>query len=251
MITKIWGWICVLVFLLPVVPEVVAEDSLSLRQVLTHCDRARGNLEGVRWTVEIQSSDKGNKETRQLDVKARGYDFLALTLTPPKVKGHKLLMVDHNMWFAKPDLSKPIPISPRQKLVGGASYGDIAATNYADDYAATLQGEEVLNGEPCYVLDLKAAHKKVTYDRITYWVSKDRLVGVQAHYFTLSGKLFKRAWFEYQHHVNGPQGTHPFISKMTIREEISPDAVTILLFAPPELKTVEPETFDLNLFMSR
>lgn len=239
------------VFLASVLVAGASAAQVPPKEILTRCDRARGNLEGVRWEVLIQTSEKGREETRRLDVQARGYDFLALTLAPPKVKGQKLLMVDHNMWFYKVGLSKPVPISPRQKLMGGASYGDLAATNYAQDYEAAIVREEAVDGESCYVFDLKAAHKKVTYDRILYWVSKDRFVGVQAHYFTLSGKLFKRARFAYDHRVSGPQGPTPFISRMTIWEEMVPDAVTHLVFGEPELRTVAPGMFDLNWFMSR
>ena len=88
--------------------------------------------------------------------------------------------------------------------MGDAANGDIASTNYADDYIGTLSGEEPVKGEACHVLDLKAASKNVTYDRIRYWVSKERLVGVKAEFYTLSGKLFKTAEFRYDNRVRTP-----------------------------------------------
>ena len=108
-------------------------------------------------------------------------------------------MLDRNMWFAKPGLSKAVPISPRQKLLGGAANGDIASTNYAGDYKIVQTSEDTFNNEPCYLLDLSAVDKKATYDRIKYWISKERLVGVKAEFYTVSGKLFKTATFEYKH----------------------------------------------------
>ncbi|WP_448382540.1 outer membrane lipoprotein-sorting protein [Desulfosoma sp.] len=225
-------------------------SAMAPTEILSRCDRARGNLEGIVWELTIETKEADRQEHRFLEIKAKAFDFLAHTTDPPKVKGQKLLMVDHNMWFYKPGLSKPVPISPRQKLMGGASYGDIAATNYAEDYDATLVGEETLDGESCAVFDLKARHKKVTYDRILYWVSKKRVVGVQAHYFTLSGKLFKKARFEYAHQLPTPEGTQPFISKMTIMEVVAPDAVTHLHFGHPRLVAIAPATFNLNLLRS-
>jgi len=225
-------------------------SAMTPTDILSRCDRARGNLDGIVWKLTIEAKEGERLENRFLEIKAKAFDFLANTTDPPKVKGQKLLMVDHNMWFYKPGLSKPVPISPRQKLMGGASYGDIAATNYAQDYEATVVGEESLDGEPCDVFDLKARHKKVTYDRILYWVSKERVVGVQAHYFTLSGKLFKKARFEYAHQLPTSEGTQPFISKMTIIEVVAPDAVTHLHFGQPRLVPIPAATFNLNLLRS-
>jgi outer membrane lipoprotein-sorting protein len=225
--------------------------ALAPREILRRADEARGNLQGVEWTVDIRSIEKGREQERSLDVKARGYDFLGVVLSPPRVKKQRVLMVDHNMWFAKPGVSKPVPISTRQKLIGGASYGDIAATNYADDYEATLLGQEVVGGESCDVFDLKARNEKATYDRIKYWISQERIVGVRAEYYTVSDKMFKSATFEYKHQIRLPSELRPFISKMTIIDALVPSDVTTLIFSKPALVTVPPSTLDVNLLTTR
>jgi len=217
--------------------------------ILRRADEARGNLKGVKWTVHIVSTGGHRKQERRLKVKSKGYDFLATLISPPKVKGQKVLMVDHNMWFTKPGLRKPVPISPRQKLVGGASYGDIAATNYADDYEATPLDDEMVNGELCYVFDLKAFTKKATYDRIKYWMSKERMVGVKAEYFTVSGKMFKLATFENENQIQLRNKPHPFISKMVITDALASGNVTTMTFSKPKLVKVPASTFDLNLLV--
>ncbi len=226
--------------------------ALADKDILRHADRARGNLEGVIWPVFIDAQEDRNRDERHLEVQARGYDFLAVMTDPPKVRGHKLLMVNHNMWFAKPGLSKPVPVSPRQKLVGGASYGDIAATNYAEDYEVLEVSQGTIHDEPCYVFDLKAAHKNVTYDRIKYWISRERLVGVRAEYYTLSEKKFKEAEFEYNHKIEQPGGsTQPFISSMRIVETLASNNVTILHFGVPRLEPIPASVFNVNTLMSR
>ena len=224
-----------------------ADTEMTSKEILHCADEARGNLEGVKWRVVIDSIENGSEQDRTLDVKARGYDFLATLIAPPKVKGQKVLMVDHNMWFTKPGLTKPVPVSPRQKLVGGASYGDIAATNYADDYEATPLDDEMVNGEGCYVFDLKAITKKATYDRIKYWISKERLVGVKAEYYTVSGKMLKSAVFENENQIELRDKPHPFISRMIITDALVNTNVTTMTFSKPELVRVPPSTFDLNL----
>jgi hypothetical protein len=226
-------------------------DDLSPKEILHKADESRGNLEGIKWSVQVDSVENNEKQDRLLNVSARGYDFLAILMDPPKVRGHKLLMIDHNMWYMKPGLKKPVPISSKQKLVGGAAYGDIAATNYANDYEPTPLAEETVNGLLCYVFDLKAINKKTTYDQIKYWIDKERLVGVKADFYTVSGKLFKSATFEYDNQIVIDSMDRPFISKMTITDAMIEGNITHLIFIDQKIMQLPDSTFDLNLFMTR
>lgn len=218
-------------------------------EILHQADTARGNLDGIKWTVQIVFRENSRVQDRILEVQARGYDFLAVLMAPAKVKGQKLLMKGRNMWFMKPGLRKPVPISPRQKLMGGAAYGDIAATNYAGDYNAALLREETTEGEPCFVFDLISNDKRTTYDRITYWVSKNRGVGIKAEFFTVSGKLFKKAVFQYENEIIIGNKPHPFISKMIIKDALLSENVTTLSFSQTRRENISDGIFDLNLLM--
>jgi len=247
------NWIAGLIvaFLIGVLGVNGANAELTPKDILRRADEARGNLEGVKWKLYIHSIEKEREQVRKLDVKARGYDFLAIMRSPAKVRGQKLLMVDHNMWFAKPGVRKPVPISPRQKLVGGAAYGDIAATNYSDDYEPTPLPDEEVGGELCFVFDLKAIGKKATYDRIKYWISKERFVGVKSEFFTVSGKMLKSATFEYENRVQIHEKQQPFVSKMTIIDALTKGNITTMNFTEPLLKKIPASTFDLNFLMMR
>lgn len=226
-------------------------EALAPKEILQQADEARGNLQGIKWEVMISSVEKGREQNRIIDVKARGYDFFAILKSPPKVRGQILLMADHSMWFASPGLSKALPVSPRQRLVGGAAYGDIATTNYAEDYNATPLNDEMVDGELCYVFDLKAVTKKVTYDRIIHWVSKKRLVGVRSEFFTVSGKKFKLANMEYTHQVDIKGNRRPFVSRIVIKDLFLEDNVTTMTFGEPILGNIPDSTFDINLLLMR
>jgi hypothetical protein len=221
---------------------------MSPREILAKADEARGNAEGMEWQIDIHSVEGGKEQERVLKVAARTFSSLAEFRAPANVKGEKILMIDRNMWFAKPGLSKAVPISPRQKLLGGAANGDIASTNYAGDYKVTHSTEDSFEGEPCYLFDLQAVDKKVTYDRIRYWISKERLVGVRAEFYTVSGKLFKTATFEYGHAVNTGDGTRPFISKMTITNAVMKEDVTTMKYSKAKFGRIPDSMFNLNLF---
>ena len=223
------------------------DAQMSHKEMLQKADEARGNAEGIQWEISMDSIEGGREENRKMRVIARGYDCLVDTLTPANLKGQKLLMQDRNMWFAKPGLSKPVPISPRQKLMGSAANGDIASTNYADDYKIIHTEEGKVKDESCIILELQAVDNRATYDRIKYWVSKERLVGLKAEFYTVSGKMFKTAVFEYKNSITIKENPREFISKMIITSAIVKEDVTVINYKKPVLKKVSDSTFNLNL----
>ncbi len=223
--------------------------AISTHDILKRADESRGNLQGVSWEVLVESIEQQRTDTMVYDIKARGFYISGMSLEPPKYKGNKLLMLKTNMWFYKPGLSKPIPISQRQKLMGNAAYGDIASTNYAEDYEAMPLADETVDGEECYVFNLKSKNDKTTYDQIKYWISKKRLVGVKAEYFTVSGKKFKLADMDYGNMVTIAGEKRPFISKITMREALMSEDVTYLNLTKPRFDPLPDYVFNLNLFM--
>ncbi len=226
-----------------------AQTEMSPKEILSNADRARGNIKGIEWLIDIKSVERDRTQKRKMKIKARDYNSLAKFISPAKVKGQKILMIDRNMWFMKPGLRKPVPISPRQKLMGGAVNGDIASTNYAGDYKVVSTTNDIVNGESCYVLDLKAKTKKVTYDRIKYWVSKKRLVGVKADFFTISGKKFKSAVFEYDNNIKVNGKISSFVSRMVITDAVMKNNITTMTFHKVKVKKIPNSTFNINFLM--
>jgi len=227
----------------------VVYGQMTPDEILRKSDEARGNADGIEWEIAMNSIESGREQQRTIRVSARSFNSLAEFLAPANVKGQKMLMVDRNIWFVKPGLSKAVPISPRQKLLGGAANGDIASTNYAGDYKIIDISEGVFNREHCYLLDLTAIDKKTTYDRIKYWISKERLVGVKAEFYTVSGKMFKTAVFEYNNSINVEGESRPFISKIVITNAIIKEDVTTMNFRKVSFKKIPDSMFNLNLLV--
>jgi len=225
-------------------PAFAAPDAHS---ILKDSDQARGGgLPGIVWEIKLQSRDGDRKdEPQRILVKAVDDSSVAETQEPVRFKGSKILQVERSMWMTRPGLSKPIPISPRQRMSGQASNGDIAATNYAGDYEAELAGTENIDGEECHVLNLAAKHKRATYDKIRYWVSVKRVVGLKAEFYSVSGKLLKTARFEYGNTIEHEGKRIPFISRMTIRDALI-DAETVMEFGTVKVKKIAASEFDLG-----
>ncbi len=218
--------------------ETIALGSVNInpQEILAESDRGRGNTAGLKWEIHLKTVENNKVQKRKLDLKARDYKSIATFLAPSKVKGRKILMIDRNMWFIKPGLRKPVPISPRQKLMGNASNGDIASTNYSGDYNILSVNDGNFNGEECYIFDLKGKNKKVTYDTIKYWISKKNKLGIRAEFYTISGKMFKIATMEYKNRAKVNGKSRKFISKMTITDTVLKDNITTWSIKKSNLK---------------
>jgi len=149
------------------------------------------------------------------------------------------------MQMTKPGLKKPIPISARQRLSGQAAIGDIAATNYVRDYNPKFLRSERIESEHCHVLELTSTNRQSTYDRLIYWISVERQVGIQAEFYSLSGKLIKRAHYDYANRIEVQGKPVPFISRMRIDDALT-DATTTLDYSQIRVKALSPAEFEVS-----
>lgn len=216
-------------------------------EMLKKADMARGGgFPGLYWKIALQSQDAQKVENQELTVKTDGSSTLAEFSAPDNMSDQKLLMVGRNMWFARTGLRRPVPISPRQRLLGQASNGDIAATNYAKDYNPAIVGDEMVDGEACYRLTLTAKSDEVTYPRIDYWVSVSKNQAVRADFYSFSGKVVKSALFEYAAQLEYQGRKQAFISRMVIVDRIRTDQKTVLQYSDVHAAALPRRTFDLN-----
>lgn len=158
---------------------------------------------------------------------------------PERARGRKLLMNDYDIWLYTKNIKKPLRISLEQKLTGEVANGDIARTNYAEDYDATILGVEKRGNNEFYKLELKAKNKKVTYGRIEYYVSKKDFIPMEATFFALSGKPLKRATFSDFKPIQGLSRS----TKMVITDYLQKEKVNTLIFSDHK-----SEKFDDSLF---
>lgn len=70
---------------------------------------------------------------------------------------------------------------------------------------------------------------------------------MKAEFYTISGKMFKTAIFEYKNRITVEGKSQEFISQMTITNAIMKDDITVVKYSRPVLKKVSDATFNLNL----
>jgi outer membrane lipoprotein-sorting protein len=160
--------------------------------ILERSDAYRGSLASFSIDVDLTSIEGAKSQTSKFRVYGKGSDrSIVEFLAPASDKGRFLLMLRDAMWIYMPSSSRPIRISPMQRLMGQASNGDVARTSFAVDYEATSAVEE---GDT-WVLDLAAKDPSMSYKRIRLWVDRASYEPRRADFYVASGKLLKRAHY--------------------------------------------------------
>lgn len=199
--------------------------------------RGLGNV-SHRFEVSITNQDD-KKEVYKVAFKDVNASLTEQT-EPERAKGRKLLMKDYDIWLFTKNIKKPLRISLEQKLTGEVSNGDIARTNYAEDYDAKLISSEKINNVEAYKLELIAKNKKVTYGKIEYIVAKKDFAPIEATFFALSGKALKKAQFLDFKPVNGVSRS----TKMVITDYLQKEKFSTLVFSNHELTKFDESLFN-------
>lgn len=212
-----------------------AQKKIDPDEIVRKADLKRG-LGNISHSFKVAITNKDNKKETFLVYFKDVNTSLTEQIEPERARGRKLLMNDYDMWLFTKNTKKPIRISLEQKLTGEVSNGDIARTNYAEDYAATLLDSK---GDS-YRLELKAKNKKVTYGRIEYLVKKKDFIPAEATFFAVSGKPLKKAVFSGFKKIDGVDRS----TIMTITDHIQKDRVSVMEFSDHKRENFKESMFN-------
>lgn len=170
-----------------------AADAEQAERLVEQADQVRFPRESFQVDVNITSTAPDREpERRKYRILSKGNDnTLIITLEPAADKGQVLLMRGRDLWIYLPNLSQPVRLALSQRLTGQVANGDLARANFAGDYTPRLIGKETLDGEPCFMLDLDAVDRGVTYHRVKYWIREAGLRPEKAEFYSLSDRLLK------------------------------------------------------------
>ena len=203
--------------------------------LLRHSDVYRNGWPAYVVKVKITNYESGKSDEERLyEVSQKGTDKTYVEFMSPRDKGRHLLMLGDDMWIYLPDTSRPVRITPLERLSGDASNGDVARTNYAVDYSPVYVRTEKVGSEECYLLELTAKRKGSTYQRILYWLRFQDARPVKAEFYLTSGKHIKSATFDEYTQINGKTQLH----KLTLYDEIRHNSHSVLEYngaAPRDL----------------
>lgn len=169
------------------------EDPAS---ILSRSDAYRNPLGSFSIDVELTSYDGTKSESQKLRVRGKGSDRSVVEfLAPAREKGKFLLMLRDAMWIYLPSASRPIRISPLQRLMGEASNGDVARSSFTTDYTAVSAAEDDVAGRRAWRLELQAKDPAIAYKKVRLWIDAKTYEPIRADFHAVSGKLLKRAHY--------------------------------------------------------
>ncbi|WP_051303513.1 outer membrane lipoprotein-sorting protein [Psychromonas aquimarina] len=118
-----------------------------------------------------------------------------VTMLDTRSKGQKVLLTESAMWLYIPRTRKAIRITPMQRLMGQASYGDVSSLSWQHEYQWDNSPviEKQSNNTISICFRVQAARKSATYRSINLCLDKDSLRPVNADFYLASGKLMKQA----------------------------------------------------------
>jgi len=208
--------------------------------LLRQSDRFRNGWPSyvVRVKITDFAAEKAD-EQHLYEVSQKGTDKTYVDFLSPREKGEHVLMLGDDMWVYLPDASRPVRITPLERLTGDASNGDVARTNYAADYSPVFLRAEKVGTVECYVLDLTARRKGATYHRILYWLRVEDARPVKAQYFLTSGKHIKSATFD----EYGVIGGQMLLLRLTLYDEILRNSHSVLEYSGAAPRSLPDKLF--------
>ncbi|MBI5612312.1 MAG: outer membrane lipoprotein-sorting protein [Gammaproteobacteria bacterium] len=169
--------------------------------LLTAADAPRAAF--LNSVVEVRATarekDKPDRHA-EFELYVGGEDRLLVVFTDEKNQGRKFIANGGKTWLIAPNSSRPVAVTAKQRLVGGASFADVARVRLSRDYTGELRPQPEPCGEPerpCRVLDISAVAKTAPYAAGVLWIDARGLVR-KAVYALASGKPARELSFEYR-----------------------------------------------------
>jgi outer membrane lipoprotein-sorting protein len=214
--------------LVAVVGHAASVPGIDAEALLKRSDAFRNGWVSFTTRVKITNYESGKADEEKLyEVSQKGTDKTYVEFMSPREKGRHLLMLGDEMWIYLPDTSRPVRITPLERLSGDASNGDVARTNYAIDYTPVYLREEKVGDVHCHLLELSARRKGATYQRILYWVRAEDARPVRAEFYLTSGKHIKSASFDDYAQIDGKT----LLRRFTLYDEIRHNSHSLLEYS--------------------
>lgn len=193
--TVIFAFVLVLVFGVASAQVRAAADAADA--LVAAADAIRFPTEAFQIQVKVTTTGRGAPDVHEYQVLQKGHEqSVVRTLSPASEKGQVMLLKGADLWVFMPQVSQPVRLPLSQRLTGQVANGDLARANFAGDYDATLLGEEDVGGKRCAKLELLAARKGVTYQRVLYWVELATKRPIKVEFYTVSKRLMKSGIYE-------------------------------------------------------
>ena len=177
--------------------SISADTKITAEYILDRMDQNQNIERQILDTSMIIHSIRGSRHIKYKSWVIGEEKTFTESLAPAREKGTKMLKLGDNLWIYYPRADRVIRIAGhmlRQSMSGSdLSYEDMMEkSKLVDGYASAIDGEEVYDNRPVWVLKLQAKTPDISYQTRKIWVDKERFLGLKQELFAASGKLLKR-----------------------------------------------------------
>jgi outer membrane lipoprotein-sorting protein len=218
-----------------------SRQALDAREILERADEARFPQEGFEVVLRVRSAEEGrDTEGRMYKILSKGNEnTVVLTVEPASERGQIMLMRGRDLWMFLPRVSQPVRLSLAQRLTGQVANGDIARANFSGDYTPSLAGTQNIGNDSLYVLDLAAVDRRVTYQRVRYWVRQRDYRPYKAEFYSVSGRLLKTCLYQDFRMLGGK--TRP--ARLVMTDALSKGTESTLEYSQLKLRELPDQIF--------
>jgi hypothetical protein len=220
-------------------------------------DRENGDKQVAKVKMTL-IDNSGRKRERIMSTRSMDFDGGTKTVmifeSPADMQGTGLLSIDYSgnkdddQWLYLPSLKKTTRIASSGKsgsFVGtDITYADLTKKD-VDAYDYTMIKDSVsVDGEECWLIESRPrtdAEKKSTgYLKIQSWISKDKLMPIQAKMWIKEGKKLKYMKFEEIKKIDGIWTVH----KLIVRTVKNGKVESTTLMASENIRFNDPSVSD-------
>ena len=178
---------------------------ISAPAIVARVKQQELRVEDLQASALLEITAGGETKMRRFDLsmKREGVNYRAVIalVEPRAMAGTKFLIQAergkrNHEWAYFPDLDlvRSIPGKSQDDpfLNSDITYADLAGGAHLDDLMHELVGEEVIDGEPCYIME-GTPRRGIIYGKLRGQVRKKDFVNVKASFFDGDGGLMKEA----------------------------------------------------------
>lgn len=203
-----------------------------------------------KFTITVTMLRPGKDDrTSKMQVFFKGAaQTMARYLEPAEEKGQGYLRLGDDIWFFLPNANKSIRTSARQSMQGSdLSNEDILKHRLSEDYDAKMIGNEMVDGQSNFILELTAKRPAVAYGILKYWVRKAEFLPSKTECYGVSGKMIKTITYSWLKESSGL--IRPV--RMEITSGIRKGYKTIVNFTDVDYDTEIPDAVFTKMYLEK
>jgi len=193
---------------LPLIIVLLSGSCTAQRKIDPAALLAQAELKRMPWKemsmkATLEDSSGATPVRAVYHVYLDGDQALVACLQPETQQGNLLLLQKEDLWYFLRTTSRPVKITPLQKLAGAVSFVDVTRLNWSGEFRVDTV-ETVREGNTGeYLLRCTAVSPQVTYRKINLWIDQRTGRPLKEEVYLTSGKLYKTVLFTRYENVHG------------------------------------------------